>query len=283
MKRCAALALAALCAALQAYDWPLEKPQVTRSFGTPGESGFSTGIDLASASDTVKAVDSGDLVFYSEGTDGPIQGLGAWVAVSHDRNLVSVYSGLKNSSVPAYLKRVDRGSILGLAGDAGARTSAIRFSLFDREKRQWVNPYLFLDAIADDRAPQIRSVFLKRDAGLTDLSRAATVKQGIAELISDFGDPGPAPGSQATNAPFQVQVLLDGTERLNLLWDTAREKDGRLIIFGDPGRPFDDVLAQGGGLRLGNIPIVRGKVRLDIIVSDFARNTRTQSFSFNAE
>jgi hypothetical protein len=281
--RLAAALIALAAAPLVAFEWPLESPTLVSTFGTPADRAYSVGIVVSSGDETVKAVDSGDVVFSSEGDEGPLMGLGAWIALSHERDLMSVYAGLRPSAVPAYLKVAGGRAVLGLAGSDGGKGFRMRFMLFDREKGRWVNPLLFLDPVKDLKVPVIRSAYLKRDALPMDLSQVRAVRQGISELIADFGDPGPSAAAEAGNAPFQIQVILNGTERLNLLWDTAREKAGRLLFFSGEGVALEDFLAPDGKYRIGLIPVVRGRTTLEIIVSDYARNSRTSTYSFQAE
>jgi hypothetical protein len=277
-------ALIALAGApLAALEWPLESPSLVSTFGTPVDRAYSVGIVVTSGSETVRAVDSGDVVFSSEGDDGPLKGLGAWIALSHERDLMSVYAGLRPAAVPAYLKAAGPRAVLGLAGSDGGKGFRARFMLFDRDKGRWVNPLLFLDPVKDAKAPIIRSAYLKRDALPMELSRVRSLRQGISELIADFVDPGASAASETANAPFQVQVILNGAERLNLIWDTAREKAGRLLFFSGEGLALEDFLAQDGKYRVGLLPVVRGRTTLEIIVSDYARNSRTASYTFQAE
>jgi hypothetical protein len=280
-----AIALAAFAASagsLGALDWPVDEPEVLSTFGTILGGRYLPGIDVETGSRIVRAVDDGELAFYSEGTDGPFRAMGAWVAVSHERNLVSVYAGLEAGAVPSYLSEIKKGNLLGKAAEAG-KASRIRFMLFDREKSQWVNPLLFLDPVKDERAPQIRRVAVKRDALPVDLSKAQVLRQGLSEIWVDAGDFGQGKTGTAANAPFQVQVLLNGAERINLLWDVARESDGALVLFGGEGLSTADFIAQDGYLRIGAVPLVRGKTSLELIVSDFSRNSRTMDFLITAE
>jgi hypothetical protein len=260
----------------------MAQPAVLETFGTPGECGFNLGMGIASAEPVVRAVDGGELVFYSEGREGSLRALGAWAAVAHEKDLVSVYADMQAGSVPEYLRDVPRSSVLGLARAGQGKRSRMRFMLYDRVKSQWINPYLFLDSLRDSRPPQIRSVSLKRDAQPVDLSKGLTLRQGMSELVADLGDSAEA-GREARDAPFQVQVLVNGVERINLIWDTAREEGGRILLFGAQGRSCEELLAAGGGLRLGLVPIVRGKTDFQIIVSDFSRNSRSISFLLRAE
>ncbi len=279
----AALACAAVIAAggLAGYEWPLADPAVSRTFGTPVDRSYSLSVGVVSEEETVRSAEAGDVVFYSEGGDGPLEGRGAWIAVRHEENLVSVYSGLRPGSVPAYLKRVGRGAVVGLAERSGDEDYESGFLLYDREKSQWVNPLLFLSPIEDSKAPAIRSVALKRDALPVDLSRTKSLRQGKSELIASFGDPGA--GTGAVNAPFQVQAVLNGVEALNLIWDVAREREGRMLLFSGEGKSCGEFALEDGAFRIGSLPIVRGRATLDLIVTDYARNSRTASFSFQAD
>jgi hypothetical protein len=180
------------------------------------------------------------------------------------------------------LKDARQGDILALAGESGG-ASRLEFLLYDAVKRQFVNPCLFLSVLPDKYAPSIKAVYLKRDAIPFNLQDSRAMRQGLCEVQAEFWDPSPDAASKSLNAPFAVRVLLNGSEKINLKWDTGSERDGLFRMFAGDGMDAKAFSASPGRFRLGAFSIPRGRMNLEIIVSDFSQNERSASFMLQAE
>jgi hypothetical protein len=279
-----AAALAALAAGASAFaiEWPLADPSMESTFGTVSDGRFLPGIEISASDATVRAVGKGEVLFCSDGgPDGLPSGLGSFVALAHDKGLVSVYGGLEPGSAVDYLKDAQSGDVVGLAGPRGGGESGIRFMLFDAEKGQFVNPLLFLRPQKDDRAPSIRAVYAKRDAQAVNLDETRSLRQGLCEIQAEFWDP--RADGQGYDAPYQARVLLNGSEKINLTWDIGREREGKFALFSGDGKSIDDFFMPPGRFRLGAIPIPRGRAVLELIVTDFSQKSRSSSFVIQVE
>ncbi len=267
-----------------AFDWPLDEPALAASFGTVSGSSFHPGIDVRSASSQVQAVAQGEVIFVEDGKgSSPLpSSLGSYLALYHDRGLISVYAKMRKGSVVDYLKRAKKCDILALAEPfSGANpASRMEFILFDSDKRQFVNPLLFLRPLPDKLSPVIRAVYLKRDATAVNILENRSFRQGLFELQADFGDPGLDAGARTLNAPFAVRVLLNGSEKINLKWDIGAEREGELRFFSDSGMGVSTFSLGSGAFRLGSFPIPRGRMNLQLIVSDFSQNEKSMSYNF---
>lgn len=273
-----------VCGSLWAYDWPMKEPALLASFGSSDGTRVLPGMLVSSADDTVKAIGPGELLFAFDtpGDGRHPSGLGAFVAVGHERELISVYGGLKGGSSSVYLRQVMGGDILGLADGPSGR-ARMELTLFDREKANYVNPLLFLSPIGDERAPNVRAAWIKRDAQALDLSAIRSLRQGVCEIQADYADLLPGEGLRA--APYVVRLLVNGVEKANYVYDSARAVDGQLRLFGIDGAGLkrEDYLMAEGRYRLGLFPIPRGRISLDLIVSDYARNQRTVSYKLDVD
>ena len=74
----------------------------------------------------------------------------------------------------------------------------------------------------------IRSAVLVSDGKETALAASKAVRQGSYLLLVDAFDPSPT-GEQA--APYEVRVMLDGSERERVVYDAAWAEGGRPNLF----------------------------------------------------
>lgn len=285
LRRLAAAAAAALLMGTPVFaiEWPLSDCSMESTFGTVSNGRFLPGIEVNSEDATLRATAKGELVFCSDGNEpgGFPSGLGSFVAVAHEKGLVSVYGGLEAGTAVDYLKDVRSGDILGLAGAKPRGEAGIRFMLYDSEKGQFVNPLLFLRPQKDERAPLIRAVYARRDAQAVNLEETRGLRQGLCEIQAEFWDP--RADGQGYNAPYQARVLLNGSEKINLTWDIGRERQGRFALFAGDGKSVEDFFIPPGRFRLGSFPIPRGRAVLELIVTDFSQKSRSSSFIVQVE
>lgn len=281
LSRCMALAAVLTQAALGAFDWPVDSPHVRTSFGTIGDGRFEPGIQIAAEGASVASIDAGEIIFVN-GSGAPYpSGLGAWVAVAHEGGLVSIYGRLDPSSLPTASGKVAAGDSLGMTGLSGAASVAgLELMVFDSVKSAWVNPSIFLSPAPDKQRPTIQGSWIRRERDLLPLGPGARIRQGLCEIIADFHD---SSSGKERIAPFSARVLISGVERIALTWDILAVRDGRALLFGEEGMSVRDFEVEQGRYRLGGFSLPRGRIGLDIIVSDYARNSRTQSYQVTVE
>lgn len=116
------------------FQWPYDDYYLTQSYGMTayarrGAYGGAphNGIDMAAGSGTpIKPAALGTIL-----ASGFNNGFGNWVAVRHDRNLVTVYAHMQSSSGLANGTPVTGGSIIGYEGSTGNSTgSHLHLSLY---------------------------------------------------------------------------------------------------------------------------------------------------------
>jgi hypothetical protein len=99
-------------------------------------------------------------------------------------------------------------------------------------------------------------------------------------LLLDAFDTTP---SGAAGAPFEVRVLLDGSEKARVVHDASWATGGRSLLFGAAGLVEDSFQAADGRMRFGPFNLSSGRVMLTIIVSDYAGNKREQTYSVSVQ
>ncbi len=271
------LACAIPAAGPAALEWPIAGGVPALTFGSRRAGRFLPSMAVGPAGAPVRAVSPGEITFLFDGDKLPSGlpcPLGGIVAMSHPDGMISVYGRMERGSLPFYLRSVAAGDILGRAGTSGYFAGReASFTLFDRVKRQYLNPQVLLPPVRDDRAPAVRGVFLAAGGRTYPLGETRTLRQGTYEVVADILDPLSAPDA-APRAPYSIRLLIDGKEVVRYLYDAARAEDGRLRFFGPARRDSDSYFLDDGRIRLGQFLLARGRTTLVLLVSDYAGNEK---------
>lgn len=264
-------------AALSALEWPVAGGFPSIPFGTFHAGRFLTSMAASPAGSPVRAAAQGDIAFLFDGDKLPSGlpcTLGGFVAVSHPDGMVSVYNRLERGSLPSYIRTVSEGDVLARAGASGYYSSReLMFTLYDRVKRQYLNPQVLLPLVRDDRAPVVRAIYLASGGKYLPLGEKRILRQGTYEVIADIQDPASAAETRP-RAPYSLRLLIDGIERLRFVYDAARSEGGRLKFFGSAGMDTDSYYLEDGRVRLGSFLLSRGRSTIVLIVTDYAGNER---------
>ncbi|MCX7025498.1 MAG: hypothetical protein NT080_12930 [Spirochaetes bacterium] len=271
-----------LVLALYALDWPTDSGSVPLTFGSGNRGRFVNGVVIASKDGTVRAAGTGDLFFYLEKpelADGFPSPLRAIVALEGADGMTSVYGGLEPGTVSSYLATVEKDDILGRVD---RHSAGLYFSLYDRTKRRYVNPFIFMAPPKDERQPAIRSVGLMQGMKTWALGETKSVRQGTYELVAAIEDPDDLRPSGTVRAPYRIRVFLDGAERLSYVYETSEGRDGSLTYFG-AGVTAAGFWKFDGRVSLGSYLLNRGKTSVLIVVKDYSGNEREAGFTFQVE
>lgn len=280
------LALAIPASGLGSLEWPVAGGAPTRTFGSYLWGRFYPSMTVGPEGAQVRAVAAGDVSFQFDGDKMPSGlpcPLGGFISLSHPDGMISVYAGMDRGSIPRYSRAVSAGDILGRAGASGFRAGReLGFTLYDRIKRQYLNPQVLLPPIRDDRAPLVRGLYLSGGGKILPLGEIRTVRQGTYELLADIQDPF-VPGDTSLRAPYSIRLLVDGKETLRYLYDAARAESGRLRFFGPARADSGTAFLPDGKLRLGSFLLARGRTAFVLIVTDYAGNERETGGAFTVE
>lgn len=261
-----------------ALEWPVPPGYPLVPFGSFHAGRFGTEMTLAPSGTQVRAAAAGEIAFAFEGDKLPSGlpcTLGSFVAVNHADGLVSVYGRLEKGSLPGYGRQAAAGDVLGRAGGSGFYSSQeASFSLYDRVKRQYLNPQTLLAAVKDDRAPVVRAVYLASGDKTYSLAETRSLRQGTYEFYADILDP----SSDARHrSPYSIRMLINGAERLRYVCDIAKAEQGRLRFFGAAKADSESFYRADGKMRLGSYLLPRGRSTIVLIVADYAGNEREMS------
>ena len=269
--------LAAACVGVAAFQWPSDQPGYRTGFGSARGGTFSKGLELSVSDQIVKAPDDVDLVFACD--DGrlpggfPLPG-GSIVALAHSSGLMSVFTGLQPGSLPRHAVALKAGEPVGAAPPDGGRS--VNFYAYDALERRFINPLSLLPRLADNRAPAIRSVTLVSGSQQLALGRDNRVRQGEWGIRVDAADLFP---SEGPSAPFQLAVLVNGSELANVRYDAAWAEDGALKAFSAAPVYIRDYILPDGRAGFGPVSLVRGTAHISVVASDFEGNVREAHYT----
>jgi hypothetical protein len=264
-----------------AFEWPADGGRFRYGFGSY-RGGFLRGVEFGTAEGLIRAADDGELTFASDGPrlpgGYPIHG-GSLLVVSHASDMLTIYSGMESGSSSVYLKNIRKGDALGKGGEAGSKRGT-GFYAFDARERRYINPMIVMPSLSDDKAPVIRSVSLSVDSVDDMLEQGKVVRQGSYYVIIDASDASPV-GLQS--APFELRILIDGSERGRVRYDAAWANEGQSLLFGGSGIDEDFFLTLDGRAKFGPYLLSRGRVVLSVIALDYSGNKREQSYSISVQ
>jgi hypothetical protein len=276
------IVIAAAAVSAFAFDWPLDGGSYRYGFGSPRE-GFLKGMEFGASGGMVKASDDGELTFAADGESLPggyrLRG-GSMMVIAHASDMTTVYTGMVKGSISSYLKNVRAGDALGLSAAADHSGRGVTFYVFDSKERRFVNPLIIMPGLKDDKAPVIRSVALVLNGVETPLEPPKAVRQASYELVIDAYDISPSGNS---SAPFDVRVLIDGSEAAHAVYDAAWASSGISSMFGSTKVAEDSYLDAEGRIRLGPYILSRGRVVLTVAASDYSGNKREQTYSISVQ
>jgi hypothetical protein len=276
-----ALALAA-CLGF-AMDWPLAPPRLAANFGAFAKGRVSTGVALASEDSLVRAAEDGEIVFSLDELSHPAglpTPLGSFMIVEHKGGMAAVYSHIAPGTLSTYLRKPKAGDILGKAGSSGwIEGPGVVYQVFDRRASSWVNPFLVLPPLADDKPPVIRSLALSRAGKTYILGESGALAQGTYAVSADVADPTDASWIAGPLAPYMIRLSIDGVEIAKEIFDVAKGSGGKLELFAQSPIPTSELRTKEGRYFLAERLFTRGRSLLEVRVEDAAGNKRSASWT----
>jgi hypothetical protein len=281
-----------------AFQWPVENPVLTATFGENRENHFHGGIDIGGGEQKIHPIEEGEVIFYFD-LEQPRQeiptGLGNFLVVEHPRGIRSLYAHLKDGSLDPDKVEVVADDVIGVIGDSGGSYGKhLHLEVADKELRQIVNPMRLLPELADRVVPSINNVwFLAGDfseALADEIPSSARYEPvdgkeiipGVWTVILDVYDLSEHVTYFCPMAPYRVQTFLNGQLSLSLVYDGLGEKNDRLEFIQEKGVSFDNYYLDSWLVNLGAINVPEGAVVIEIVASDFAGNESSRLFSLTA-
>ncbi|GAB1481682.1 hypothetical protein MASR2M78_04970 [Treponema sp.] len=206
-----------------------------------------------------------------------------WVAIDHGDGLRSLYGRLEAFERPNTKTLVEKGTVLGSAGQTGYSTeNGYYFSLYDNQERRWVNPSMVVTPRADKKAPLIRGCFLvAADRTFINLAQTRSLRQGSYRILVDVVDT--EENGLSPSAPQRILCMINGEERGALHLETIAVKAGKLMVNQLVPTPAELSYGKEPSFDLGEVRLTRGRTLLEIIARDASGNERIVSYTLSVE
>lgn len=266
---------------LVAFEWPVDPSSLRFNFGFSGGS-FKRGSELGVPDAVISASADGDLVFACDAPRLP-GGYplpdGSLAAISHDSGMMSIYTGIQPGSLSSYMGAVRTGDPIGVAPQA-VSGRFVSFYVYDSREKRFVNPFILLPKMGDDKPPVIRSIAFRSGKDEIQLDRGVSIRQGAWLLVIDASDMSPM---GLPSAPFELRVVIDGSERFHTVYDAAWASSGESHLFSAQAVPEKDFFLADGRAGFGPVSLTRGTMMLTVIVTDFSGNKREVTYSIQVQ
>ena len=289
--------LAACIFGTRAFEWPLEDPTVTATFGEHRGDHFHSGVDLGGGEQPVFPIANGELVYFYEEGSGPgllPSGLGNYVVLQHQGGIRSLYSHLKGGSLAELQKSVTGKTRIGLVGESGYSAGKhLHLSIIDTEMGTVINPFLVLPPVSDKQIPTIKDVYVRRGRELIRLADKPVLRRGEVEVLASVYDVRPDVSFLWRMAPYKVYLYQDGREKVSLVFGSFHERRAgsrqtkestfapgtvsELTLVGGE-QSFQAVYEDQWLFRLGFVTLTPGETTLEVFAADFSGNESSREF-----
>jgi hypothetical protein len=276
MKKYFFLVLFSIPTVMFAFDWPVEKKNISTNFCQNKSGDFNVGMVFSANDEPVFPIAEGDIIFSHEEGETVSRipyGLGSFVAISHEGGIQSVYSHLKKGSLNKNATKIQKKEQIGLTGNTGSSTGNNMFlEIFNGEDYEILNPVKNLSPLQKDSViPVIREIRLKSETTSVRIDNAKTIINGKYEVLVNTYDPGDDIMRSNSLAPYKLSVSLNGNEIMSITFAALKEKKYELVTT-ITEKNFKDIFESSDFYRLGFVDLVEGKHHIQVISSDFVGN-----------
>jgi len=273
---------ASISGSLDAMSWPSEDAVLIRNFGSNNNGSPVLGMVFGGGAE-ILAAEKGEIIFSSSRNDSASRlpsPLGAWTAIDHGDGLISIYSRYNDTSSDNKLTNqefplayIEKSQPIASSGTSGWSTkNGFYFVIFDRRERHWINPAMIITPVQRTRPPQILSVELKNDQGLT---QSRILSQGRYKIFVNTISPpvNPVTGGNFL-VPHRIICLINGSETGALNFEAFSAKDGVLMVYRNGLVPAKQIYSNAPAYEAAEVFLTRGQVNMEIIVQDLAGESR---------
>ena len=261
---------------INAFQWPVSEISVLASFGQNEFGSFLKGINLGGSSQDVKALDSGELVFYSHQGGSPMDlpsGLGTYVIYQHNNGIRSLYGHLQDNSIHTEKLIVGLEDVIGKTGNTGMDSGSMLYlQLIDTEFKKYINPLLSLPLLNDQCKPLIKNVYILSRGKKIILNSKTKIESGVFGLFADIRDSGADTVFYNPLAPFSISLYLNGENLANINFESLKVVDGIMLLEESDGISYEELYKNDWEYFLGKFEFNPGDVMIEISVKDFSGN-----------
>ncbi len=273
------------------FQWPVDDLALTATFGESRWDHFHGGIDIGGGRQDIRPIDDGEVIYYFEESKSDTRiptGLGNFIVIEHARGIRSLYAHLEPGTIDTNQVFVAKEDTIGKTGETGSSLGRhLHFEVSDREFHQLVNPMRLLPELPDRSAPAIGKMLLVRDRGVVrsdvedeiDLGSAKSITAGNWGILLEVYDVSEYVDYFCPMAPYQVQVYLNGEQKLSVVFDGIGEAGNRLGLIQAEDATFESFYLDDWLFSAGTLSIPEGEVKIEIVASDYSGNESSRLLS----
>lgn len=271
---------------IYAFDWPQAETLSDNFFSYFGQlrGGTVANSLIFKENSEVKACDDGNIIAVILEHDNDFgwfeSTLGNAVILYHKNELATVYANLDSETLAPELEttsEVSTGTVFGVSGNSGWQESqsCLEFQVFDSKNSTSVNPRVLMPRTGDELPVSIGELtVVNRDEKIISLSKVKSIPAGSYSLYHT---------RQEVAVPFKTSVLINGVVMENLSYDTLKENNGKLCVFGNDFYPIEMLYPDEGRQLLSKLYFTSGKNILTVNISDILGNVKTYSYTIDVK
>lgn len=257
------------------FEWPLPKgmdKNIVYYFAQYKGNTFVQSLEFLEESPVVACEDARVLIKFTEENDSGWfdSPLGNAVVLSHENNLLSIYSSLGDISIGNDVTDIAMGTKIGNTGFTGwnDKLASLGFQVIDRENQVVINPLVLMNQEEGVNPVSIKNVVaINKKGKIYDLATQKYMSPGIYQLYME-----------KNTMPFKTQVSVNGAIVETVQYDVLTQEDNRLCISGRRKYTVENIYAESKRQFLAEIVLSRGKNTILITTSDIKGNERYARF-----
>lgn len=279
-----AFVLCVFSQALFGVEWPQEditEASIISDFAQNIGGKISTSIIFEEPAE-VKAIKDGKiLIVMSDIEDDSVffpSTLGTCVIVSHEDDLISVYSNLDRTSVKEVTgskKALKEGEFIGETGNSGwqQERSCLEFQIIDTQKSSAINPKILLPHIEKEKEYNLTGITLQNKEGtFFDLRERKSFPSGSYKVYHT---------RNKNISPYKMTATINGVIVDEISFDTVSMQNGILYVTGKKQYDSQDIYPKENLILTGEVMLTPGKSILGLTIESFLGKTKQLNYNLS--
>ncbi len=279
-----AFILGAFSISLFAVEWPQEEiteTSIISDFAQNISGKISTSIIFEEPAQVKNIKDGKILIIMSDSEDNSEffpSALGTCVIVSHEDDLISVYSNLDETSVKEVTgtkKTLKEGEIIGETGNSGwqQERSCLEFQIIDTQKASAINPKILLPHNQKEMEYNLSGIMLQnKDGTFFDLRERKSFTAGSYKVYHT---------RNKNISPYKMTATINGVIVDEISFDTVTMQNGILYVTGKKQYDSQDIYPNQNLILTGEVMLTPGKSILGLTVESYLGKTKQINYNLS--
>ena len=275
------LAIFLISQSLFGVEWPQEEhddKSIVSYFGQNVGGRLSSSVIFGDPTE-VKAVKDGKILIIMADINDDSEffpsTLGSSIILSHEDDLISVYSNLDTETLIEKTQGKDlikEGEIIAETGNSGwqNKRSGLEFQILDNQKGTAINPKILLPRTENEVEYSLNGITIQNKEGkYFDLRESKIFPAGQYKVY------------QARNkiaAPYKTAVTINGVVIDEISFDMISQENGKLYVTGKKKYTSSEIYPDDNLLLLGEAMLTPGRSTLGLAVVDFLGKTKQSNY-----